>query len=271
MGLFYWVGSPTGWIALLSLSALEIVLGIDNVVFLSILVSKLPADQHPKAMRVGMILAVIPRVLLLLAIGWVISLNTPLITLPIVEPDTELFANGQKLLGITGQDLVFIVGGIFLIYKSVKEIHHKLEGKEDDSPKSAAKSFVQIIPTILIINIVFSLDSVITAVGMVDGSKVGGNNSAVVIMILGVLVSTAVMVLFASAIAKFVDKHPTIKMLALSFLILIGVNLIAEGLHQHIPKGYTYFAMTFAVLVEMLNIRMGRSAPVQLNEPDFQD
>ena len=266
-----WIGSPSGWIALITLSVLEIVLGIDNIVFVSILSGKLPKGEQAKGMKLGLILAIIPRVVLLLAIGWIISLNQPLFNLPFPETDHELLEKGQKLIGITGQDLVFIIGGLFLLYKSVKEIHHKLEGTDDEAPQvSAAKTaFVSIMLQIMLVNVIFSLDSVITAVGMVEPSKVGGTTSAVTIMIGAVLVSTAVMLGFAIPVSKFIEKHPTIKMLALGFLILIGVNLLGEGFHQHIPKGYTYFAMVFAIVVELLNIRSQKGKPVLLHEKQF--
>lgn len=268
-----WITRPAGWIALVTLTLLEVVLGIDNVVFLSILVNKLPEPMQKAAMKKGLGLAVLPRVLLLLGIGWVISLNQALFTLPIPESDPELIAKGATQLGITGQDLVFILGGLFLLYKTVKEIHHKLEGTEEDLQDSKGKvsTFMQIVPTVLIINIVFSLDSVITAVGMVEPSKVGGNSAAVLIMILGVILSTLMMLLFAAPVARFVEKHPTVKMLALSFLILIAVNLLGEGFHQHIPKGYTYFSMVFAMAVESLNLRVRPGKVVELHEQKFED
>lgn len=265
--MFDWISHPDGWIALLTLSVLEVVLGIDNVVFVSILTGRLPQERQAQGMRCGLILAIIPRVLLLLTIGLVMRLNQPLFHLPVPETDPEALRRGSTQLGITGQDLVFLLGGLFLIYKSVKEIHLKLEGCEDEvQPQSHAGSFVQVMSMVFVVNIVFSLDSVITAVGMVEPTRVGGSSAAIAIMILAVLVSTLMMLGFATPVAHFVERHPTVKVLALSFLILIGINLLAEGLHQHIPKGYTYFAMAFALGVEMLNLRVRRSEPVMLHE-----
>lgn len=268
-----WLGSANGWIALITLSLLEIVLGVDNIVFVSILSGKLPKGQQARGMKIGLILAIIPRVLLLMAIGWIISLNKPIVVLPIPEPDHELVAKGITNLGITGQDLVFIIGGLFLLYKSVKEIHHKLEGAEEEGPNvsKAGAAFASIMIQIMLVNVVFSLDSVITAVGMVEPNKVGGTAAAITIMVGAVLVSTGIMLAFATPVSKYIEKHPTIKMMALAFLILIGVNLLGEGFHQHIPKGYTYFAMGFAMLVEILNIRMQKSKPVQLREAAFDE
>lgn len=265
--MFDWFGNANAWIGLVTLTILEVVLGIDNVVFISILTGRLPEAERPKGMRTGLILAIIPRVLLLLAIGWVMTLNQPLFHVPFVaESDPELLRRGESVVGITGQDLVFLLGGLFLVYKSVKEIHHKLEGAEEGGEnKGKVGGFLAVMGMVMLVNIVFSLDSVITAVGMIEGPKVGGNQAAVTIMITAVLLSTVAMLAFATPVARFVEKHPTVKMLALSFLILIGVNLLAEGFHQHIPKGYTYFAMAFAVAVEMLNLKLRKSGtPVHL-------
>ena len=241
-----WANSAEGWIALGTLTVLEIVLGIDNIVFISILAGKLRQEDRARARRVGLSLAMIIRILLLLSITWVMSLTAP------------LFA----VLGweISGRDVILLVGGLFLIGKSTLEIHEKLEGVEGHVSARVAKSFASVIIQILLLDIVFSLDSVITAVGMAED---------VAVMIIAVIIAVGVMLLSSSAISEFVDRHPTVKILALSFLLLIGVSLIGEGLDQHIPKGYIYFAMAFSVAVEMLNIRVrrGRSPPVKLRKP----
>ena len=237
-----WLSDPQAWIGFLTLTVLEIVLGIDNVVFISILAAKLPADQREKARKVGLALAMITRILLLLSLSWIIKLTAPLFTVAGAE--------------ISGRDLVLIVGGLFLIAKSTHEIHGSLEGEEGEKSKRVAPSFASVITQILLLDIVFSLDSVITAVGMVD---------QVSLMIAAVIVAVAFMLGFSGAISRFVHDHPTVKMLALSFLMLIGVTLIGEGFDQHIPKGYIYFAMGFSVMVEMLNLRLRRKAkPVEL-------
>lgn len=239
-----WISSPETWIALVTLTVLEIVLGIDNIIFISILSSKLPHEQQAKARTVGLALATITRVLLLLSLTWVMRLTSPLFS----------------VLGndISGRDLILILGGLFLIGKSTHEIHDKLEGVEGESSVKVKAKFSNIIVQILLLDIVFSLDSVITAVGMAN--QVG-------VMIAAVVIAIGVMMLSAGSISGFVEKHPTVKMLALSFLLLIGVTLIAEGFDQHISKGYVYFAMAFSVFVEMLNlkIRSKRSVPVKLH------
>jgi predicted tellurium resistance membrane protein TerC len=239
-----WANSAEGWIALGTLTVLEIVLGIDNIVFISILAGKLRQEDRARARRVGLSLAMIIRILLLLSITWVMSLTAP------------LFA----VLGreISGRDVILFVGGLFLIGKSTLEIHEKLEGVEGHGSAKVAKSFASVIIQILLLDIVFSLDSVITAVGMAED---------VAVMILAVIIAVGVMLLSSSAISEFVDRHPTVKILALSFLLLIGVSLIGEGLDQHIPKGYIYFAMAFSVFVEMINLRIRAKAdPVQLHQ-----
>ncbi|MFN2397774.1 MAG: TerC family protein [Gemmatimonadaceae bacterium] len=240
-----WLTDPQIWIALVTLTALEIVLGIDNVVFISILADKLPADQQQKARRVGLGLAMVMRILLLISLAWIIRLTAPLFT----------------VLGneISGRDLILIIGGLFLLAKSTHEIHGKLEGKEGEVSARVAPSFSAVIIQILLLDIVFSLDSVITAVGMAD--HVG-------VMIAAVVIAVGFMFLFAETISGFVSKHPTLKMLALSFLLLIGIALIGDGLDQHIPKGYIYFAMGFSVLVEVLNLRLRKASksPVKLHE-----
>ncbi|HUG18544.1 MAG TPA: TerC family protein [Planctomycetaceae bacterium] len=241
-----WITSPEIWVAFFSLTMLEIVLGIDNIVFISILASKLPQDQQAKARTIGLSLAMITRILLLLMISWIIKL---------VDPLFELF--GQE---ISGKDLILIGGGLFLVAKSTTEIHHKLEGDERAEVKGEGVTFGGVIFQILLLDLVFSLDSVITAVGMVK--EIG-------VMIAAVVVAVGVMLLSAGPINRFVEKHPTVKMLALSFLLLIGVTLIAEGFEQHISKGYIYFAMGFSIFVEMLNLRMRKSErkPLHLYGP----
>jgi predicted tellurium resistance membrane protein TerC len=243
--MFDWMSSPEGWIALLTLSVLEIVLGIDNIVFISILAGKLPPGDRPRARRVGLGLAMFIRIALLLSITWVMGLTAPLFAVLSQE--------------ISGRDLILIIGGLFLLAKSTHEIHDKLEGEEGHASAKVAASFVGVIIQILLLDIVFSLDSVITAVGMAED---------VAVMIIAVVLAVVVMMFSAGAISDFVDRHPTVKMLALSFLLLIGVSLIAEGFEQHIPKGYIYFAMGFSVFVEFLNMRLRKkSSPVKLHEP----
>ncbi len=231
-----WLLDPQIWVSLLTLTALEIVLGIDNVIFISILAGKLPAEQQPKARKLGLSLALVTRILLLFSITWLMKLTTDLFTLPVLKE------------GISGKDLILLVGGLFLIGKSVVEIHEKLEGEEGHAnPAKGKTKFAGVIVQILILDIVFSLDSVITAVGM-------ANN--IWVMVTAVIIALGVMLAFAGAISDFVNRHPTLKMLALSFLILIGVTLVGESLGQHIPKGYIYFSMAFAFGVEMLNLKL---------------
>ena len=239
-----WLSDPNAWLGLLTLTALEIVLGIDNIIFISILSSKLPADQQPRARKLGLMGAFVSRMLLLLSIAWVVKLTAP------------LFHLGS--LPISGRSLILIVGGLFLIAKATYEIHGKLEGEEDaGGGKSVGPSLVAVVTQIMLIDIIFSLDSVITAVGMVQ---------QVSIMVGANIIALAIMLMAAGPISAFVDRHPTIKMLALSFLVLIGTNLVAEGFGAHIPKGYTYFAMGFSVMVELLNLRLRKkAAPVTLH------
>jgi predicted tellurium resistance membrane protein TerC len=241
-----WITQPNAWIALVTLVALELVLGVDNVIFISILAGKLPVDQQQKARTTGIALAVITRILLLLSISWVIGLTEPLFSLLTLE--------------VSGRDLILIAGGLFLLGKATLEIHHRLEGVEGQQSAKVAASFTSVIVQIMLLDVVFSLDSVITAVGMVD---------EVIIMVIAVIFAAVVMIWSARSIGEFVERHPTIKILALSFLLLIGFTLIVEGLHQHIPKGYIYFAMGFSVFVEMLNLRIRAQAaePVKLHQP----
>jgi len=242
------LATPEAWISLLTLTVLEIVLGIDNIVFISILSGKLPQNQQKKARQLGLALAMITRVLLLLSLSWVMGLTASLFNIG----DWIGITNQEWLakLAISGRDLILLSGGLFLIYKSTHEIHNKLEGDEESEGNVKVHSFAGTIVQILILDIVFSLDSVITAVGMAEHIE---------IMIAAVVIAVIVMMFSASAISNFVNKHPTVKMLALSFLLLIGVSLLAEGLDQHIPKGYVYFAMAFSVLVEMLNLKMKKN------------
>jgi predicted tellurium resistance membrane protein TerC len=253
------LSTPEAWISLLTLTVLEIVLGIDNIVFISILSGKLPENQQKKARQLGLGLAMITRVLLLLSLSWIMTLTSPIFNIGgwVGITDGAWF----EKLAISGRDLILIIGGLFLIYKSTHEIHNKLEGEEEAEGKAKVHSFWATIVQILILDIVFSLDSVITAVGMADHIE---------IMIAAVVIAVIIMMISAGSISSFVNKHPTVKMLALSFLLLIGVSLLAEGLDQHIPKGYVYFAMAFSVLVEMLNLKMKKNSkkPVELkNSP----
>jgi predicted tellurium resistance membrane protein TerC len=236
---------PQMWLAFVTLTALELVLGIDNVIFISILVDKLPPERQNAARRIGLFLAMFMRIGLLLVLSWIVGLTAPLFSV-----FTEEFS---------GRDVILIAGGLFLIWKSTHEIHQLLEGEEGEASRAVRSTFSAIIFQIVIIDIVFSLDSIITAVGMV---------SQVEVMIAAVVASVALMMLFAAAIGRFVSSHPTIKMLALSFLLVIGLVLIADGFEHHVPKGYIYFAMAFSVMVEMLNLRMRKRAarPVELRE-----
>ena len=248
--------NPEVWVSLLTLTVLEIVLGIDNIVFISILSGKLPADQQGKARTLGLALAMITRVLLLLSISWIMTLTAPLFNIGhwlSLESETLL-----EKFSISGRDLILITGGLFLIYKSTVEIHDKLEGEEEEASVKKVYSFSGVIFQILLLDIVFSLDSVITAVGMANHVEV---------MIAAVIIAVFVMMFSAKTISEFVNNHPTVKMLALSFLLLIGVSLLAEGFEQHIPKGYIYFAMAFSVLVEFFNLKAkARSKPVSLRK-----
>lgn len=239
-----WLSDPSVWAALATLTVMEVVLGIDNVVFISILAGKLPTEQQPRARRMGLGLAMGTRLLLLLSITWLMKLTAPLFS----------------VIGhaVSGRDLILLAGGLFLIAKSTHEIHNRLEGDgADGRGKAEAASFVGVLVQIAVLDVVFSLDSVITAIGMAD--KVGVMMAAVVLAVLFMMV-------FAGPVSDFVHHHPTVKMLALSFLLLIGVTLLADGLGAHVPKGYVYFAMGFSILVEVLNLRAGRGKPVALRE-----
>ena len=241
---------PQAWIALLTLTALELVLGIDNIIFISILVDKLPVEKRELARKIGLFMAMFMRIGLLLVLSWIVGLTAPLFTVLQNE--------------FTGRDLILVAGGLFLLWKSASEIHQLLEGREGSHSAAVPATFSAVIVQIMIIDLVFSLDSIITAVGMVD---------EVAIMIAAVIASVGLMMVFASSIGRFVSDHPTIKMLALSFLIVVGVVLIADGFEHHVPKGYVYFAMAFSVAVEMLNIRVRRAktAPVTLHAPYKRD
>ena len=239
-----WLTSPETWIALLTLTALEIVLGIDNIIFISILSTKLPQPQQRPARRVGLALAMLMRIALLLSITWVMRLSSPFFSV-LDHP-------------VSGRDLILIVGGLFLLAKATFEIHDKLEGEPGHASTRVAASFAAVIVQIILLDIVFSLDSVITAVGMAN---------SIAVMIAAVVIAVGVMLFAADPISRFVEGHPTVKMLALAFLLLIGMALVAEGVGQHIPKGYVYFAMGFSVFVEMLNLRVRKKrVPLELNQ-----
>jgi predicted tellurium resistance membrane protein TerC len=241
-----WFSDPNAWLGLLTLTALEIVLGIDNIIFISILAGKLPAEQQPKARRLGLLGAFVSRMLLLLSIAWIVRLTRPLF---------EVFGHA-----VSGRDLILLLGGLFLIGKATHEIHDKLEGEEGHVTTKMRTSLSRVVVQIMLIDIVFSLDSVITAVGMVD---------QVSIMVGANIIALGIMLAASGMIAGFVERHPTVKMLALSFLVVIGINLVAEGSGYHIPKGYTYFAMFFSIAVETLNIkaRSKTARPVKLHQP----
>ena len=240
-----WIFNPEIWIALLTLTALEIVLGIDNIIFITILAGRLPENERNRGRIIGLSIAMITRILLLLSITWIMGLTKPLF---------ELLAHE-----ISGRDIILLIGGLFLLAKSTHEIHANLEGEDERIEKSKAVSFTGVITQIAILDIVFSLDSVITAVGLVN---------RIPVMIAAIIIAIIVMMVSAKSIGDFVESHPTIKMLALSFLILVGVSLVGEGLDFHIPKGFIYFAMAFSVGVEMLNIKMRSkiAKPVKLHK-----
>jgi predicted tellurium resistance membrane protein TerC len=239
--------SADALIALVTLTVLEVVLGVDNVIFISILAGKLPADQQHRARQTGLVAAMGMRIALLFSLAWIVRLTTPLFTVL-----------GQD---ISGRDLILLGGGLFLLAKATHEIHDKLEGEEGHVSARVAPSFGAVVGQIMLLDIVFSLDSVITAVGMAD---------ELIVMVLAVVIAVGIMMVSAASISRFVNKHPTVKVLALSFLLLIGVSLVAEGLDTHIPKGYIYFAMAFSVFVEMINLRVAakrKAAPVKLHQP----
>ena len=248
-----WISQPEAWVALATLTALEIVLGIDNIVFISIVTGRLPPEQRARGRIVGLSLALLMRIVLLFSLSWIIGLTAPLF----------------EVLGteISGRDLILVLGGLFLLAKSTHEIHQKLEGERGHRSKKIVPSFAAVMVQVMLLDLVFSLDSVITAVGMVD---------EIAIMVIAVVVAIGFMMVFARSISDFVEEHPTIKILALSFLLLIGMALVADGLDHHIPKGYIYFAMGFSVFVEMLNLRMRkvtrqRAEPVELREPYVEE
>jgi predicted tellurium resistance membrane protein TerC len=245
-----WITTTEGWVSLVTLTLLEIVLGIDNVVFISILAGKLPKEQQKKARQVGLALALITRILLLLGLSWVMGLKATLFTVGVMS----------WKLDVSGRDLILFLGGLFLIWKSTHEIHNKLEGDDGGATRALTPTFASVIGQILVLDVVFSLDSVITAVGM--ARDVG-------VMITAVILAVIFMLVFSGHISAFIEKHPTLKMLALSFLLLIGVVLVADGLHHHIPKGYIYFAMAFSLGVECLNLRMRskKATNVELHQP----
>ncbi|MBM3823176.1 MAG: TerC family protein [Verrucomicrobia bacterium] len=242
-----WLTQPDTWISLATLTLLEIVLGVDNIVFISILAAKLPQEQQAKARQIGLSLALITRVILLCALAWLVKLTSPLFTL----------WGGH---GVSGRDLILICGGLFLLAKATHEIHDKLEGEDGSVTNKMQVSFAGIIAQILMLDVVFSLDSVITAVGMAN--QIG-------VMIAAVILAMIFMLVFAGHISRFIDKHPTVKVLALSFLLLIGCALVAEGFHKQIPKGYIYFAMAFSLGVEVLNLKLRskKAKPVELHQP----
>ncbi|MFM2082023.1 MAG: hypothetical protein RL380_714 [Verrucomicrobiota bacterium] len=254
VAIMEWLTSPEIWISLLTLTLLEIILGIDNIVFISILAGKLPPEQQAKARQTGLMLALVTRVGLLCSLAWLVGLTKPLFEIP-------AFALLKEPHGVSGRDLILLTGGLFLLWKSTSEIHEKMEGEPENISSKVAPKFAAIVGQILILDIVFSLDSVITAVGMAN--KLG-------VMIAAVIIALVFMLFFAGKISDFIHQHPSLKMLALSFLMLIGCALVAEGFHKEIPKGYIYFAMAFSVGVEALNIRVRtkkKVRPVELHEP----
>lgn len=270
------LSNPNAWIALLTLTFLEIVLGIDNIVFLSIVSGKLRDEDQPKARRIGLILAMLFRIILLFGITWVMQLNQSFYD----------FDFGYLSGGISGQSLIIFAGGLFLLYKSVSEIHHKLEGEEEATSGKASNGLMNAIIQIALLNIVFSFDSILTAIGLVSSAEPPegfGYNGALAIMILAIVISIIIMLVFAGPVSKFVNEHPTIQILGLSFLILIGVMLLAEGSHladirfgelevHSIPKGYLYFAIFFSLFVEFLNLKMKKNTkPVQLHNNTIVD
>lgn len=252
-----WISNPEIWVSLATLTVLEIVLGIDNIVFISILSNKLPENQQKKARQIGLGLAMVTRVLLLLSISWIMSLTKPFFNVAEMLGSTEGWWYDK--LDLSGRDLILLLGGLFLIYKSTVEIHDRLEGEEHNDALTTKKvTFGNVILQILILDVVFSLDSVITAVGMADHIEV---------MIAAVIIAVVVMMISAGTISSFVNKHPSVKMLALAFLLLIGVSLTAEAFEQHIPKGYIYFAMAFSVMVEFFNLKSKKTMTIAPKHP----
>ena len=241
--MFDWIADPNAWIALATLTALEIVLGVDNIIFISILAGKLPRADQDRARRVGLMAAMVMRILLLFSLAWIVRLTEPLFSVL-----------GR---GISGRDLILLGGGLFLLAKATLEIHDKLEGVEGERSARVAPSFGAVIVQIMLLDIVFSLDSVITAVGMAE---------SLAVMVIAVILAVGLMLVSAGPISEFVQRHPTVKVLALSFLLLIGMSLVGEGLGQHIPKGYIYFAMGFSVFVEMINLQVRKGTPVKLKQ-----
>jgi predicted tellurium resistance membrane protein TerC len=247
-----WISDPNAWTALLTLFVLEVVLGVDNVIFISILAGKLPAEQQAKARQYGLLLAGGMRLVLLFSISLIMQLKAPLFTLPLLNQE------------ISGKDIILVVGGLFLIYKATKEIHDKLEGEEGHVSARTAPTFAAVLGQVMLLDLVFSIDSVITAVGMADD---------VAVMVIAIVLAVGFMLVASNAIFSFVNRHPSVKVLALAFLLLIGVSLMAEGFEAKIPKGYIYFAMAFSVFVEVINIRAGSRAkkPVALHQPVVND
>jgi predicted tellurium resistance membrane protein TerC len=239
-----WLTDPQAWIALATLTAVEIVLGIDNIIFIAILAGRLPEHQQARARSIGLVAAMLSRILLLLSITWVMRLTAPLFTIAALE--------------ISGRDLILVGGGLFLLAKSTLEIHENLEGVHGSANKKVAASFMGVIVQIMVLDIVFSLDSVITAIGLAEH---------VTIMVMAIVIAVGVMMISAGPLSEFIEQHPTLKILALSFLLLIGMTLIGEGLNLHVPKGYIYFAMAFSVFVEILNMRLRKVDPVTLHRP----
>ncbi len=265
-----WSGAAI--IALLTLTILEIVLGIDNIIFISVLADKLPRHQQTKARTLGLALAMILRILMLLGISWIMSLTTPVPFIgDLLKPLLGADPVTKGVAPFNWRDVILLVGGLFLIYKSVTEIHAKLEGDEHAHEGKAGISFANVIVQILVLDIVFSLDSVITAIGMVQ-NPAGDQRAQLIIMVTAVVIAVGVMLFAAGPISRFVNNHPTVKMLAFSFLILVGVVLIVDATHRHIPKGYIYFAMAFSIGVELLNLKLRKKGtPVQLNEPHLPE
>jgi predicted tellurium resistance membrane protein TerC len=243
--------SPDIWLSLVTLTFLEIVLGVDNIIFVSIVANQLPRHQQPKARNYGLILALVMRLLLLFGIGYILSLSQPIFEVPFMK-------DHEAPLGLSVKDLILVAGGIFLIYKSTMEIHHKLEGKAEELKSKASTTMTSVILQICLVNLVFSFDSILTAIGMTQ---------EVFVMMIAIIVSIGVMMAFSESVSHFINTHPTMQMLALSFLILIGVMLVAEGFHQHVSKGYIYFAIAFSLGVEVLNMRLrkGSRSTVKLN------